>query len=66
MAELVRPVSQMLPLWVYYFPGTAQDSDGDGLIDKDVVSDIFYIPREVTLDGVPVRLTTVYVTVREL
>ncbi len=64
--ELVRQQPQLLDLPIYYFPGTAADTNNDGLIDTDVVSNIFYIPREVTINNVSVRLTPVYVTVREL
>lgn len=59
--ELVRPVPAMPVLPVYFLLDAGNET---GILD--VVSNIFYIPREVTLDGVPVRLTTVYVTVREL
>ena len=70
VVELVRPVSSLPSyqdnVYVYYLPGANPSVD-------DVVSYIFYIPREVkidtNLDGVgdlPVRLTPVYVTVREL
>ena len=61
MVELVRPVPSLPNLWVYFLDQTVPDPT-----TENVVSNIFYIPREVTLDGVPVRLTTVYVTVREL
>ncbi len=60
IAELVRPVPAMPVLPVYFL----LDTGNQGV--QDVVSNIWYIPREVTLDGVPVRLTPVYVTVREL
>ncbi|MCH8212302.1 MAG: hypothetical protein IIB99_13145 [Planctomycetes bacterium] len=61
MAELVRPVPSLPNLWVYFLDQSVPDPT-----TENVVSNIWYIPREVTLDGVPVRLTTVYVTVREL
>ena len=60
IAELVRPVSAMPVLPVYFL----LDTGNQGV--QDVVSNIWYIPREVELGGVPVRLTPVYVTVREL
>ena len=61
MVELIRPVPSLPDLPVYFLDRTTLDPT-----TANVVSNIFYIPREVTLDGVPVRLTTVYVTVREL
>lgn len=61
IAELVRPVPTMPVLPVYFLLDAGPQTGVE-----DVVSDIFYIPREVTLDGVQVRLTPVYVTVREL
>ena len=61
MEELVRPVPSLPNLWVYFLDQSVPDPT-----TENVVSNIWYIPREVTLDGVPVRLTTVYVTVREL
>ena len=64
--EMVRQLPQMLDIPIYFFPGSAADNSGDGLLDTDVVSNIFYIPREVTINNVSVRLTPVYVTVREL
>ena len=71
VVELIRPVpslpSYLDNVFVYYLPGLPNPS-----VD-DVVSNIWYIPREVKLDtnddgqgDLPVRLTTVYVTVREL
>ncbi len=60
VVELIRPVPTMPVLPVYFL----LDTGNQGV--QDVVSNIWYIPREVTLDGVPVRLTAVYVTVREL
>ncbi|MEE8154038.1 MAG: hypothetical protein V3T53_03645, partial [Phycisphaerales bacterium] len=66
-AELVRPVPTMPVLPVYFLLNTGIQG-----VD-DVVSNIWYIPREVELDtnqdgqpDLPVRLTPVYVTVREL
>jgi hypothetical protein len=67
--ELVRSVSLLPPLPPYYFQN-AQDTDGDGVPDENVVSNIWYIPVEVDLvvggNAIPVQLTPVYVTVREL
>ncbi|MEE9131574.1 MAG: prepilin-type N-terminal cleavage/methylation domain-containing protein [Phycisphaerales bacterium] len=60
VVELIRPVPTMPVLPVYFLLNTGNQGV------QDVVSSIWYIPREVTLDGVPVRLTAVYVTVREL
>ncbi|MCP3905112.1 MAG: hypothetical protein GY715_15920 [Planctomycetes bacterium] len=63
--ELVRPVTEMPGIPIYYFP-----DDGDGfpppsLIDQ--VSDIWYLPaRAEDPDGLEYRLTPVYVTVKEL
>lgn len=64
VVELVRPVSAMPVLPVYFLPV-------DGF--EDIVTNIWYIPREVKLDtngdgqgDLSVRLTPVYVTVREL
>ena len=67
------PVPLLPPLPPYYFQN-ALDTDGDGVPDENVVSNIWYIPVEVDLDtngdqspdGIPVQLTPVYVTVREL
>ncbi len=66
--ELVRPVPAMPVLPVYFLLDAGNDT---GIVD--VVSNIWYIPREVKLDtnddgqpDLPVRLTPVYVTVREL
>lgn len=68
MAELVRPVASLPNLPVYFLDQTIPDPT-----TENVVSNIFYIPREVKLDtnqdgegDLPVRLTPVYVTVREL
>ena len=52
--ELVRPVSSMPLLPVYFLPGTSFD---------DVVTTIWYIPP---VDSNGLTLTPVYVTVREL
>ena len=71
VVELIRPVpslpSYLDNVFVYYLPGLPNPS-----VD-DVVSNIWYIPREVKVDtnqdgqgDLPVRLTPVYVTVREL
>ena len=64
--ELVRPVSSMPPLPVYYLPGANPSVE-------DVVTNIWYIPVEVELDtntdgepDLPATLTPVYVTVRAL
>ncbi|MHC4429150.1 MAG: hypothetical protein ACYS0D_11215 [Planctomycetota bacterium] len=73
--ELLRPIPQMPGLPAYFFPTTVDDVDPvDGLWDKDVLTDLFYVPSEVqldidrdgTVDGVGATLTPVYVTVREL
>lgn len=64
--ELVRQPTQMLDIPIYFFPGNVADIDNDGLLDIHIISNIFYIPREVTINNLPVRLTPVYVTVREL
>ena len=63
VVELIRPVPAILDVRTNFALGITQPN---GFVYEDVVSNIWYIPREVTLDGVPVRLTTVYVTVREL
>ena len=47
----------------YYVPSTAWDTDGNGFVDQDVVSNIWYIPP---IDSNGLSLTPVYVTVREL
>ena len=61
--ELVRPVPEVPIAAPYSFPFTASDTDGNGFVDGDVVSDIWYIPP---IDSNGLSLTPVYVTVREL
>ncbi|MHC4218383.1 MAG: type IV pilus modification PilV family protein [Planctomycetota bacterium] len=72
LVELVRPVSA-----VPYLATNFMDSDGNGPVREgvdNIVTNIWYIPVEVELDingdlepdGIPVQLTPVYATVREL
>ncbi len=68
VVELIRPVPSLPVLPVYFLLDTGNQT---GI--EDVVSNIWYIPRELKLDtnddgqgDLPVRLTPVYVTVREL
>lgn len=61
VVELVRPVMALPNIPVYSLDQNAVDPSSE-----NVISNIFYIPREVTINNVPVRLTPVYVTVREL
>ncbi len=61
--ELVRPVPEVPFAAPYSFPFTASDTDGNGFVDGDVVTDIWYIPP---IDSNGLSLTPVYVTVREL
>ncbi len=64
--EMIRPVPQMAPARVYFVL-----PPGDGA--QNVVSHIWYIPAEVEIDSngngtpdLPVTLSVVYATVREL
>ena len=66
--ELVRPVTSMPNLAVYFLDQTVTDPT-----TENVVTNIWYIPVEVKLDtntdgepDLPATLTPVYVTVREL
>jgi len=59
--ELVRPVLALPNLSVYSLDQSSADP-----VNENVVSNMFYIPREVTINNLSVRLTPVYVTVREL
>ncbi|MHC4993334.1 MAG: type IV pilus modification PilV family protein [Planctomycetota bacterium] len=61
--ELVRPVPELPGLQVYAFPSSAQDTNGNGLADQDVVGAIWYIPA---VDGLGRSLTPVYLAVEEL
>ena len=68
VSELVRPVPTMPVLPVYFLLDAGNQT---GI--EDVVSNLWYIPREVMVDtnqdgqgDLPVRLTPVYATVREL
>ncbi|MCH8823101.1 MAG: hypothetical protein IH984_06285 [Planctomycetes bacterium] len=61
VVELVRPVLALPNLHVYSLDQSMVDPTSE-----NVVSNIFYIPREVEINNVSVRLTPVYVTVKEL
>jgi len=60
---LVRPPSQVLPVPGFVLPAGAADANGDGIPDTSIVGRIFYMPLQ---DSTGVRLTPVYLAVKEL
>lgn len=73
--ELVRPAAELPILPTNFFLPTAADTNGNGLVDQQVVSCFLYIPTEVTANvpgpqigggNTRLSLTPVYVTVKEL